>query len=44
MLAALGWTGVDPRMTLFNATGHAFATIATAGFSPEPRSLELFAP
>jgi trk system potassium uptake protein TrkH len=44
VLATLGWTGIDPRMTLFNATAHAFATIATAGFSPEPRSLEPFAP
>ena len=44
VLATLGWTGVDPRMTLFNATAHAFSTIATAGFSPEPRSLEPFAP
>src|SRR5215213_2336054 len=44
VLAVLGWTGVDPRMDLFNATAHAFATIATAGFSPEPRSLEPFAP
>ena len=26
-----GWTGIDPRMTLFNATAHSFATIATAG-------------
>jgi trk system potassium uptake protein TrkH len=44
VLATLGWTGVDPRMNLFNATGHAFATIATAGFSTEPRSIEPFAP
>ena len=44
VLAGLGWTGVDPRMTLFNATAHSFATIATAGFSPEARSLEPFAP
>jgi trk system potassium uptake protein len=44
VLAALGWTGVDDRMTFFNAVSHAFATIATAGFSPEPRSLEPFAP
>jgi trk system potassium uptake protein TrkH len=35
---------VDPRMTLYNATAHAFTTIATAGFSPEARSLEPFAP
>jgi trk system potassium uptake protein TrkH len=44
VLAALGWTGVDPRMDLFNAVSHAFATIATAGFSPEARSIEPFAP
>jgi trk system potassium uptake protein TrkH len=44
VLATLGWTGVDPRMSFFNAVSHAFATIATAGFSPEPRSLEPFAP
>ena len=44
VLALIGWTGLDPRMTLFNAVGHSFATIATAGFSPEARSLEPFAP
>src|SRR4051812_1738252 len=44
VLAVLGWTGVDPRMTLYNATAHAFTTIATAGFSTEARSLEPFAP
>ena len=44
VLAALGWTGADPRMTLFNAIAHSFATIATAGFSPEARSIEPFAP
>jgi trk system potassium uptake protein len=43
VLATLGWTGVDPRMTLFNATAHSFATIATGGFSPEARSIEPFA-
>jgi trk system potassium uptake protein TrkH len=43
VLALLGATGVDPRMDLFNATAHAFATIATAGFSPEGRSIEPFA-
>jgi trk system potassium uptake protein TrkH len=43
VLAGLGWTGIDPRMTLFNATAHSFSTIATAGFSPEPRSIEPFA-
>jgi trk system potassium uptake protein len=43
-LAVLGWTNIDPRMDLFNATAHAFATLATAGFSTEPRSIEPFAP
>jgi trk system potassium uptake protein TrkH len=44
VLAVLGWTGVDPRMDLFRAVGHAFATVATAGFSTESRSIEPFAP
>jgi len=44
ILTALGLTGVDERMTVFNAVAHSFATIATAGFSPEARSLEGFAP
>jgi trk/ktr system potassium uptake protein len=44
VLATLGWTGIDPRMTLFQAVAHAFATIATAGFSTNSRSLEPFAP
>jgi trk system potassium uptake protein len=44
VLAVLGLTNVDPRMDLFNATAHAFATLATAGFSPQPRSIEPFAP
>jgi trk system potassium uptake protein TrkH len=43
VLAGFGWTGVDPRMTLFNATAHALATVATAGFSTEARSLEPYA-
>ncbi len=44
VLAALGWTGIDERMDLFNAVAHSFTTVATAGFSPEARSLEPFAP
>jgi trk system potassium uptake protein TrkH len=31
-------------MTPYNAVAHSFSTIATAGFSPEPRSIEPFAP
>lgn len=44
VLATLGWTGVDERMTLFSAVAHTFATVATAGFSPEARSIEPFTP
>jgi trk system potassium uptake protein TrkH len=44
VLAVIGWTGADPRMDLFQAVAHAFATIATAGFSTEARSIEPFAP
>jgi trk system potassium uptake protein len=44
VLLTFGWTGVDPRMDVYNATAHAFTTIATAGFSPEGRSIEPFAP
>ena len=43
VLAVLGWTGVDPEMDLFDAVALAFATIATAGFSPDARSVEPFA-
>jgi trk system potassium uptake protein len=44
VLAVIGWTGADPRMDLFQAVAHAFAMIATAGFSTEGRSIEPFAP
>ena len=44
ILTVIGWTGIDRHMTFFNAVAHSFATIATAGFSPEARSLEPFAP
>src|SRR5215218_4034832 len=44
ILTVFGLTGVDPRMTFYNAVALSFATIATAGFSPDPGSLEPFAP
>jgi trk system potassium uptake protein len=44
VLAALGWTGIDPRMDLFRAVAHALTTVATGGFSTEARSIEPFAP
>jgi trk system potassium uptake protein len=43
ILAALGWTGVDERMNLFEAVAHAFSTMPTGGFSTQVRSVEEFA-
>ena len=43
VLATLGWTGADDRMDLFRAVAHSFATVSTAGFSTEGRSIEAFA-
>jgi trk system potassium uptake protein TrkH len=44
ILAAFGWTGVDRRMGLFNATAYAFSAMPTGGFGIDPRSLEGYAP
>jgi trk system potassium uptake protein TrkH len=44
VLATLGWTGADDRMDLFRAVAHSFATVSTAGFSTEARSIGAFAP
>jgi trk/ktr system potassium uptake protein len=38
VLAVLGWTGIDDRMDVFHAVGHALTTMPTGGFSPENRS------
>jgi len=35
---------VDPQMDLYNAIAHAFTSVATAGFSPEPLSIGAFHP
>ncbi|WP_418282638.1 TrkH family potassium uptake protein [Halorubrum sp. DTA98] len=35
---------LDPRMDLYNAIAHAFTSVATAGFSPEPLSVGAFHP
>ena len=43
ILASIGWLGLDDAMTPFNAVAHAFTTMPTGGFSPEPRSIESFA-
>lgn len=42
VLSALGWTGLDPSMDVFNAVAHAFSGIAIGGFSPENESLAAF--
>jgi trk system potassium uptake protein TrkH len=40
----LGLSGLAPNMDLYNAIAHAFTSVATAGFSPEPMSTGAFAP
>jgi trk system potassium uptake protein TrkH len=42
VLSFLAWTGLDSKMSFFDAVGHSFATIATAGFSTQGRSIEDF--
>jgi trk system potassium uptake protein TrkH len=43
-LYSLNAVGLAPRMTFYNAVAHAFTSVSTSGFSPEPRSIEAFAP
>lgn len=43
VLSVFGWTGVDPLMSPYQAAAHAFTTLPTGGFSPQPRSAEPFA-
>lgn len=44
VLYGLHLAGLAPNMTLFNAVAHAFTSVSTAGFSPEPLSIEAFEP
>jgi trk system potassium uptake protein len=44
ILASFGWTGVDGRMTPFNAAAYALSALPTGGFGIDPRSLEGYAP
>jgi trk system potassium uptake protein len=44
VLAVFGWTGVDERMNLYEATAHAFGAMPTGGFGTQPTSVEPFAP
>jgi len=41
-LAALGWLGIDDRMTNFEALSHAFTTMPTGGFSTRAGSMSVF--
>jgi trk system potassium uptake protein TrkH len=43
VLSVFGWTGIDDRMSFFEAAAQSFSTVATAGFSTQARSLEPFA-
>ncbi len=40
----LNLAGLAPNMDLYNAVAHAFTSVATAGFSPEPLSVGAFEP
>ncbi|WP_353633309.1 TrkH family potassium uptake protein (plasmid) [Halobacterium sp. NMX12-1] len=44
VLYGLSLAGFAPNMTLYNAVAHAFTSVATAGFSPEPESAGAFTP
>lgn len=44
VLYGLHLLGLAPNMDLYNAIAHAFTSIATAGFSPEPQSIAAFEP
>ncbi|MGH3116341.1 MAG: TrkH family potassium uptake protein, partial [Gaiellales bacterium] len=41
-LSVVAWTGVDERMSFYNAVAHAFTTMPTGGFSTQARSIETF--
>jgi trk system potassium uptake protein len=43
LLAALGWTGADPEMDLYDAVGHAFSVVALGGFSTQNDSIAAYA-
>jgi trk system potassium uptake protein TrkH len=44
ILATFGWTGVDERMTIYDAVGNTFGAMPTGGFGVDPRSIEPYAP
>jgi trk system potassium uptake protein len=44
LLAATGWTGLDPAMDLFQAVCQAFSVMALGGYSSQNESAAAFAP
>jgi trk system potassium uptake protein TrkH len=42
VLTLYGWTGADPAMGLYEATAHAFSTLAIGGFSTQEESMAAF--
>ena len=42
ILVAISWTGLDDRMSPFEALAHALSTLPTGGFSTEARGAEAF--
>lgn len=44
VLAFVGWVGLDPAMTPFQAFAHASSAMALGGFSPQGESVAAFAP
>ena len=43
-LSALGWSGADPAMNLYEGVAHAWSALALGGFSTKSLSLAAFAP
>jgi len=43
-LALMGWSGLDPAMTLYDAVAHALSVVALGGFSSRNQSTAVFAP
>ncbi len=41
-LSVVAWSGLDKRMSFYQAVAHTFATLGTGGFSTRARSLEDF--
>jgi trk system potassium uptake protein TrkH len=42
VLTVFGWTGLDPAMSFYEATAHAFSTLSIGGFSTQERSMAAF--